>query len=127
VSSWGAASVGLAKRWEVNMVAKNARAVLGKENELLDDMVRSASEFAKKATDDQLSADNLKSWEVDLRGYRDYNEQLIQMSDAEFDKSMREEIDLLESVRDSIKANGDTARYWRNKFDDDIKLMKRLL
>jgi hypothetical protein len=90
-------------------------------------MVRSASEFAKKATDDQLSADNLKSWEVDLRGYRDYNEQLIKMSDAEFDKSMREEIELLESVRDSIKHNGDTARYWRNKFDDDIKLMKRLL
>jgi hypothetical protein len=109
------------------MVAKNARAVLGKENELLDDMMRSASEFAKKATDDQLSADNLKSWELDLRGYRDYNEQLIQMSDAEFDKSMREEIELLGSVRDSIKGDGDTARYWRNKFDGDIKLMKRLL
>ena len=58
------------------MVAKNARDVLQKENELLDELVKSASAFAKNAQD--VDADIANAWvQLFYAGIARSNEELI--------------------------------------------------
>ena len=67
------------------MVASNARALLKKENEMLDDLVQRASAFAQeepRATE----ADVFNAWVRELRGHRDANNDLIGLDDAGFER-----------------------------------------
>jgi hypothetical protein len=115
----------LAKAWEVSMVAPNAREVLKKENELLDELANRAAMFASKATG--LEADIYKAWEQDFRRRRESNEELIGASDSDFDQSLTEEINILESLRNSITGNSVVAENWREDLDEDIALSKKVL
>jgi hypothetical protein len=107
------------------MVAPNAREVLKKENELLDDLSQRAEMFAKKATG--LEADIYNAWEQDFRRRRESNDELISTSDSDFDQGLTEEIKILESLRNSITGNSVVAENWREDLDEDIALSNKLL
>jgi hypothetical protein len=115
----------LSQTVEVTMVAKNAREVLKKENELLDDLAQRASVFAQKAVG--VEADVINAWTREFRGRRESNDELIGKDDSAFDQELKEEIKLLESLRNSITGGSDVAQYWRGDLGEDIALSKKLL
>jgi hypothetical protein len=113
------------KAMEVIMVAPKARDVLKKENELLDELVQTASAFAQKAGGAE--ADVLKAWVRELRGHREANDDLLGRDDAGFDRELNKEIRVLEGMRAAITGNGDIEEYWRSNIGDDIEISKKLL
>jgi len=102
---------------EVTMVAPNAREMLKKENDLLN-------ELAKKAS---ASADVGASWAQLFSGWRALNEKVIGMTDAAFEQAVREEIKLLEGMRNSISGDSAGAKYWKDALGVDIQNTKQLL
>jgi hypothetical protein len=107
------------------MVAPNARDVLKKENELLDELTKRAAMFANKATG--LEADIYNAWQQSFRRYRESNDELIGANDSDFEQGLAEEIKILESLRNSITGDSDVADNWRADLDDDIALWKKML
>jgi uncharacterized protein with von Willebrand factor type A (vWA) domain len=110
---------------EVIMVASNARAILKKENEMLESLVRTASAFAEKASG--TDADVFNAWVQELQGHRDANSDLIGKTDAEFDRELNVEIKILESMRAAVTGTRDIDEYWRANIGDDIAISKKLL
>jgi hypothetical protein len=113
------------------MIAANVKQVLDDEGKMLGQLAPGVSGFAAKPTGnaeaDKLNADNLKSWEQDLNGYRNVNTELAGMDKDTFDQAMKAEIDLLESLSKYITGTSAAAKYWRDKFGRDIELSRRLL
>lgn len=113
------------------MVTSNAKQVLDDEGKMLGQVAPGVSGFAAKPTGDaeadKLNADNLKSWEQDLNGYRDVNTKLASLDKDAFNEAMKAEIDLLESLSKYISGTSAAAGYWKAKFGRDIELSKRLL
>src|SRR5262245_25790616 len=107
------------------MAISNARAILKKENEMLDNLVQTASAFAQKASG--IEADVFKAWVKELKGHRDGNSNLIGMADAEFDRELNEEIKVLEGMRAAITGNREIDEYWKGNIGDDIAISKILL
>lgn len=107
------------------MVAQSAREALKKENALLDDLAQRASALAKNAVG--VEADIINAWVREFNGRRESNDDLIGKNDAAFDQGLKEEVKLLESLRNSISGSGDIAEYWRADIGDDIALSKKLL
>lgn len=107
------------------MVASNAREVLKEENELLDELADKASQFGRGRAG--LNGENVNAWVEELRGYRAFNDKLLAKDDVAFAKALKDEIALLEGLRDSIKGDSEAAEYWREKFDFDIQPMKMML
>ena len=109
------------------MVARNAREILKKENEMLDDLIQRATEFAKQTVDKEF-VDDLNSWVDDLVGYREINQNLINMTDDKaFDDALGEEITILEAMRGSITSQSKAAEYWRKKLLGDIDTSRVLI
>lgn len=107
------------------MVAPNARDVLKKENELLDELTKRAAMFANKATG--LEADIYSAWQQSFRRYRESNDELIGANDSDFEQGLGEEIKILESLRNSITGHSGVTDNWREDLDDDIALWKKML
>lgn len=107
------------------MVAPNAREALKKENELLDELAQRASAFANRATGVEAAIFN--SWVREFRGRRESNDELIAKDDAALDRELKEEVEILESLRKSIAGQSHVAQYWRDDLGEDIELSKRLL
>ena len=107
------------------MVASNARAILKKENEMLDTLVQTASAFAQKASGTE--ADVFNAWVRELQGHRDANGDLIGMTDVEFDRELNEEIKILERMRAAVTGSRDIDEYWKGNIGDDIAISKKLL
>ena len=99
------------------MVAPNAREMLKKENDLLN-------ELAKKAS---ASADVGDGWAQFFNGWRAVNEKVIGMTDAAFDQALKEEITRLEGMRNSISGDSAGAKYWKDSLGVDIEDTKQLL
>ena len=99
------------------MVAKNARDVLMKENELLKDL-------AKRASASAVVGD---SWAQFFTGWREINEKLVATSDPAFDQALKEEIGCLEGMRNSITGHNVGAKYWKRFVAADIENTKELL
>ena len=99
------------------MVAKNARDVLKKENELLNDLAKRAS----------ASAEVGDSWAQFFTRWRETNEKLIGMPDAAFDQAVKDEIKCLEGMRNSITGDSAGAKYWKGVVGVDIENAKQLL
>jgi hypothetical protein len=99
------------------MVAKNARDVLKKENELLNDLAKRAS----------ASAEVGDSWAQFFARWRETNEKLIGMADAAFDQALKDEIKCLEGMRNSITGDSAAAKYWKSTVGVDIENTKELL
>ena len=110
------------------MVASNALEVLKNENELLNELTQRAEASAQKQA---AFADNLNFWKLELSGYRTINDRLINLLNGKnnkaFDDELKEEIALLEGLRNSIKGNTDAAKYWKEKLRGDIEPMQNLL
>ena len=113
------------------MVASNVKQVLDDEGKMLGQLAPGVSGFAAKPTGDaetdKLNADNLKSWEQDLSGYRNINTKLASLDMDAFNEAMKAEIGLLESLSKYISGTNAAPEYWRDKFGRDIELSKRLL
>lgn len=105
------------------MVASNARAILNAENELLDELAQKTSAFASKAA----GAEVVNSWLREFRGRRESNDALLGKDDAALDKDLKEEIKILEGLRNAVAGDGDIAQYWRADLGEDIALTKALL
>lgn len=99
------------------MVASNAREMLKKENDLLN-------ELAKKAS---ASADVGAGWAKFFNGWRAVNEKVIGMTDAAFDQALKEEVNRLEGMRNSISGDSVGAKYWKDSLGVDIEDTKQLL
>ena len=56
-----------------------------------------------------------------------FNEKVIGMTDAAFDQALKEEIRLLESMRNSISGDSGGAKYWKDSLGVDIQNTKQLL
>jgi hypothetical protein len=106
------------------MVTSNARAILKKENELLDNLLP-ATAFAQNASGTE--ADVFNAWVRELQGHRDANTGFIGLADAEFDRELNEEIKILEGMRTAITGNRDIDAYWKDNIGDDIAISKKLL
>jgi hypothetical protein len=107
------------------MVTSNARAILKKENELLDNLLQTATAFAQNASGTE--ADVFNAWVRELQGHRDANTGFIGLADAEFDRELNEEIKILEGMRTAITGNRDIDAYWKDNIGDDIAISKKLL
>jgi hypothetical protein len=102
---------------EVSMVAQDARKALEDENKLLGELEQKASASAAGAR-----------WSSFFKGWRNCNNDLLRKSDADFDRSVNDEVKRLEQMRDSLA--GDTsisAEFYRSALGDDIQGTKDLL
>lgn len=111
------------------MVAPNARNVLTKENQLLDELVQTASTYANNAVGN-LETAVFNAWVEALSGHRNINAGLISMSDSDFDDALQEEAGLLQNSLNPIAGGtggSNVAQYWREQLDKDIKISKKLL
>lgn len=107
------------------MVATNARAVLTKENEMLDALVQTASAYAQNAAG--LEKDVFDAWVAALSGHRNINASLISMSDGDFDQALQGEAGLLQNSLNPIASgSGPVAQYWKAQLDKDIKIANKL-
>jgi hypothetical protein len=112
------------KQWEVIMVAANARAVLQKENELLDGLIQTSATFMQGLSGVQ--ADVLNDWGDYFKGWRETNNKLIAMTDPELDQHLDEEIAQLNKFRGSITGNSLSDQVHKRFLDDDIGDATRL-
>lgn len=108
------------------MVAPNARVVLSKENEMLDQLVQTASTFAQNASG-ELETAVFNAWVEALSGHRDINADLISASDSDFDDAVTEERGLLQNSLLPIAGTSGIAKYWRAQLNKDIKIAEKLL
>jgi hypothetical protein len=107
------------------MVAANARAVLQKENELLDGLIQTTATFMKSLSGVQ--ADVLNDWGDYFKVWRQTNDKLIAMTDAELDQHLDEEIKQLKKFRGSITGSSLSDEVHKKFLDDDISDAGRLL
>jgi hypothetical protein len=108
------------------MVAKNARDVLSKENELLDALIKKASDFATAVGG--IDAEIANSWADYFKRHRDVNEQLIKEKDPQvFDKKLKEEIGQLKSMRDAHAGSDLHGKASKAAHGDDIRIAEKLL
>ena len=107
------------------MVAKNAREVLKKENELLNELAQKASAFAKNSAGAE--ADLLNAWERYFRRHREINDELIRKSDSAFDQELNEEIKRLGRMRDANAGGSPVENNSRASRSEDIEIAKKLL
>ena len=107
------------------MVASNARDVLRKENEMLDKLVQTASDYAQDAPG--LEKEVFDAWVAALSGHRDINADLISKSDGDFDAALKNEAALLQNSLNPISGPGQVAQYWKAQLDKDIKIANKLV
>ena len=107
------------------MVATNAREVLAKENELLDELIAKATIYSQNSGG--LMAEIFDGWVKGLTRPRDINVKLINENDTVFEGDVVEEIHLLEHVVSTIKTNGEVTSSWVEHLTDDIGFLKKLL
>jgi hypothetical protein len=111
---------------EAEMVAKNAREVLSKENELLEELIAKAETYVQ--ANDGLMAEVCNGWVAGLTRHRDINAKLICDTDSDFDDEVTEEIDLLEHLVATIeKKGGGVTGSWLDHLNDDLTFLKELL
>jgi hypothetical protein len=104
----------------------NARDILKSENEMLSQLVGVIEKFAKDY--EGVEAENLKCWATELSQYREVNEIYMKVpDDAEFEKKLRDEIDLLDGLRKSITSTTHAAKYWKEMLGGNIDYSKELL
>jgi|SRR6476619_5114399 len=106
------------------MVAANARAVLQKENELLDGLIQTAATFMQSLSGVQ--ADVLNDWGDYFKGWRETNDKLIAMTDAELDQHLDDEIQQLNKFRNSITGTSLSDEVHKKFLNDDISDATRL-
>jgi hypothetical protein len=107
------------------MVASNARAVLKKENELLDELAQKTSVFAKNAVG--VEADVFNGWARYFRRHREMNDELIRGDDAAFDRELKKEIKLLESLHSTIAGGTPIEKSRKANHGEDIEIAKHLI
>jgi hypothetical protein len=110
---------------EVSMPIPNAREILKSENQMLEALEAKIAEFAKNYKD--LEAANLECWALEFSRYRDINNQYLAMDDQAFDKALKEESSVLESLKSSITSQSDRAKYWKWNLDENAKYTNALL
>jgi hypothetical protein len=108
------------------MVASNAREALAKENEMLNQLVQTASTYAQNAVG-ELETAMFNAWVEALSGHRDINADLISKSDSAFEAAVKEEAGLLENSLNPITGGSDVAKYWKAQFNKDIEISQKLL
>ena len=102
------------------MVASNAREVLKKENELLEELAKRTSTFAQNLP--ALQADIINDWAAYFRGWQKINEDLIGKADSAIDDELKMEMKRLEGMRNSVTGDSASAKYWRQVLDEDIEI-----
>ena len=107
------------------MVASNAREVLKKENELLEELAKRTSTFAQNLP--ALQADIINDWAAYFRGWQKVNEDLIGKADSAIDDELKMEMKRLEGMRNSVTGDSASAKYWRQVLDEDIEIANKLL
>jgi hypothetical protein len=107
------------------MVAKNAREVLKKENELLNELAQKTSTMAKNSSGAE--ADVLNAWERYFRRHREINDDLIKKTDSAFDQELNDEIARLERMRDANSGTSAVQKNSRASRGEDIEIARKLL
>jgi hypothetical protein len=108
------------------MVASNARAVLQKENELLDELIKTTSTFMQGSTG--VEADALNEWVNYFKEWRTINEECIGMTDAKLAAHLNSEANRLKRFVSSITKSATTgAKFHKKSFNADSKIAKELL
>jgi hypothetical protein len=107
------------------MDASNARAVLRKENELVDELIKTSSAFTRGLTG--LEADILKVWGDFLEYSRETNKELIGMTDAKLGQNLDAENKLLKKITTSITGTTTIAKFYKKWFEAELKAEKKLL
>jgi CRISPR/Cas system Type II protein with McrA/HNH and RuvC-like nuclease domain len=128
---WGAYTpnvvlfLGLNQKWEASMVASNAREVLRKENELLDELIRTSSEFTRNLTGAE--ADILNGWVAYFKGWRDINEECIGMTDNKLKAHLDAETKRGKKYVAGSTGTTTAAKFHKKNFDADLNAVKKLL
>ena len=108
------------------MVALNARAELGMEIELIDELIEATQKFAAKASS-PLETAILSGWERGLKKRKYLNEFYMKLSDTDFDTEVTNELSILQTFRQSLSGKrGDVADYWIEHIEEDIDVMNGL-
>jgi hypothetical protein len=105
------------------MVATNARDILAKENEFLEELIEVAENYSQQGG---VAAAVFDGWVKGLARHRDINLKLINADDPTFDREIKEESDLLNRMLTTMKGGGDVSTSWQKHFEDDIALLKML-
>ena len=106
------------------MVAANARAVLQRENELLDKLMQTTATFMQSLSG--IEADVLNDWGDYFKGWRDINTGLITMTDAELGQHLDQEVNKLKKFKSSIEGDSPSDKFHKKFLDDDINDAGRL-
>jgi hypothetical protein len=99
--------------------------VLQKENELLNGLIQTTATFVQTLSGVQ--ADILNDWGDYFKVWRDVNKELIDMTDAELDQHLKDEIKQLKRSKESITGDSSSDKVHKKNFDDDINDAGRLL
>jgi hypothetical protein len=106
------------------MVTSNALEALKKENELLDELAKTASAFTKNAGGIEAIANN---WVQYFRECRKCNE-LISKDKSVLERELKEGLKVLKSQRKSVEGlDSNIAQFYRNVLDKEIKVEEKLL
>jgi hypothetical protein len=107
------------------MVASNARTMLERESEMLDEFMRTVTAFAGQAVGKETNLFEARARE--FSGHQEFNNKLRVRDDAGFTQDLNKEIKILEAMRATITGDSDIDKYWKRHVDDDIAISKALL
>src|SRR5262245_57678459 len=107
------------------MVASNARAVLRKENKLLDELIKTTSTFMQGSTGAE--ADALNEWVNYFKEWREINKECIDMTDGQLTRHLNSETNRLKSFVSLITSTTTGAQFHKKSFNADSKIAKELL
>jgi hypothetical protein len=107
------------------MVASNAKAVLRKENELLDELIKTTSTFMKGSTG--VEAHALNEWVNYFKEWRKINKECIDMTNDQLAGHLNAESNRLKGFVSSITSATTGAVFHKKSFNADSKIAKELL
>ena len=107
------------------MVASNARTMLERESDMLDEFMQTVTAFAGQAVGTEVNL--FDAWRREFLGHQEFNNRLRARSDQEFVQDLNKEIKILEAMRATITGDSDIDKYWKGHVDDDIAISKALL
>jgi hypothetical protein len=107
------------------MVASNARAVLQKENEFLDQLIKASPTSTQGLTG--VEADIINGWVNYFKEWRKINEECIGMTDARLAAHLDSETKRLRRFVSSITSTTTGAKFHKKSFDADFKIAEKLL
>ena len=99
------------------MTPSAAKALLKKENDLLAELIKTATQFPLAPEE----AAVLNDWSEYFRRWSTVNDELRQLGDNDFRQRIRDERKVVKDMRDAINDNTSTGKFYKDMLAKDIE------